>query len=196
MGIKIEEKAREWLKPYPNNPRKNDKAVDAVAASIREFGFKVPIIADKDGVIIAGHTRLKAAEKLGLETVPVIVASDLTEEQAKALRLADNKSAEIAEWDEEALLQELKEITGFDMAVFGFELEDNASIFEDQPDDQKEDTIPESRLTFFSVSVFGMDSECFLDIKIPEEDAERIAHVARENSEAVGQKILEVLRGL
>lgn len=112
MGIKIEEKAREWLKPYPNNPRKNDKAVDAVAASIREFGFKVPIITDKDGVIIAGHTRLKAAEKLGLETVPVIVASDLTEEQAKALRLADNKTAELAEWDPDLLLKELSEMGG------------------------------------------------------------------------------------
>lgn len=141
MGIKIEEKAREWLKPYPNNPRKNDKAVDAVAASIREFGFKVPIITDKDGVIIAGHTRLKAAEKLGLETVPVIVASDLTEEQAKALRLADNKTAELAEWDPDLLLKELSEMGGgIDMQAFGFEpLPENIDdIVEDEytePDD-------------------------------------------------------------
>lgn len=76
------------LKPYENNPRINDKAVDAVAASIKEFGFKVPIIIDKNNVIVAGHTRLKAAQKLGLEEVPVIVADDLTEEQIKAFRLA------------------------------------------------------------------------------------------------------------
>ena len=96
--------------------------MDAVAASIREFGFKVPIITDKDGVIIAGHTRLKAAEKLGLETVPVVVASDLTEEQANALRLADNKTAELAEWDPDLLLQELADIGGgIDMQAFGFE---------------------------------------------------------------------------
>lgn len=172
--------------------------MDAVAASIREFGFKVPIIADKDGVIIAGHTRLKAAEKLGLETVPVVVASDLTEEQAKALRLADNKTAELAEWDPDILLKELSEMGGgIDMQAFGFELEDDASIFEDQPEDANgEEEVPESRLTFFSVSVFGRDSECFLDIKIPEEDAERITHAARENGEAIGQKLLEVLRGI
>lgn len=76
------------LIPYANNPRNNDKAVDAVAASIREFGFKIPIIVDPDGVIVAGHTRLKAAQKLGLESVPVIVADDLTEDQVKAFRLS------------------------------------------------------------------------------------------------------------
>ena len=97
--------------------------MDAVAASIREFGFKVPIITDKDGVIIAGHTRLKAAEKLGLETVPVIVASDLTEEQAKALRLADNKTAELAEWNADLLLAELANID-IDMGQFAFDTND------------------------------------------------------------------------
>lgn len=76
------------LIPYANNPRNNDKAVDAVAASIREFGFKIPIVVDSDGVIVAGHTRLKAAQKLGLESVPVIVADDLTEDQVKAFRLS------------------------------------------------------------------------------------------------------------
>ena len=90
--IKIEE-----LVPYANNPRHNDGAVEAVANSIREFGFKVPIVIDKDNVIVAGHTRLKAAEKLGLEKVPCIVADDLTPEQINAFRLADNKTAELAE---------------------------------------------------------------------------------------------------
>jgi site-specific DNA-methyltransferase (adenine-specific) len=108
------------LKPYANNPRNNDEAVEAVAASIREFGFKVPIITDRDGVIIAGHTRLKAAERLGLEEVPVIMADDLTEDQVKAFRLADNKVSELATWDADKLAIELDEID-IDMAAFGFE---------------------------------------------------------------------------
>lgn len=114
------------LKPYENNPRFNDKAVDAVAASIKEFGFKVPIVIDKDNVIIAGHTRLKAAQKLGLTEVPVIIADDLTEEQVKAFRIADNKVAELAEWDFEKLEMELKELN-IDMNQFGFEIEPETS---------------------------------------------------------------------
>lgn len=96
------------LKEYKNNPRFNDAAVVKVAASIKEFGFKVPIVVDKDNVIIAGHTRLKAAKSLGLDTVPCIIADDLTEEQVKAFRLADNKTGELAEWDIEKLHEELK----------------------------------------------------------------------------------------
>ena len=82
------------LTPYRNNPRKNDAAVDKVAASIAEFGFKVPVVIDKDGTIVAGHTRYKAAQKLGMPEIPCIVADDLTEEQIKAFRLADNKVGE------------------------------------------------------------------------------------------------------
>ena len=108
------------LKPYPNNPRKNDHAVDAVAASIREFGFKVPLVIDKEGVIVAGHTRYKAAQKLGLKELPCIVADDLTDDQIKAFRLADNKTAELAEWDFELLDLELDDIE-LDMGEFGFE---------------------------------------------------------------------------
>lgn len=85
--------------PYANNPRKNDESVDAVAESIRQFGFKVPIIIDKNNVIVAGHTRLKAAKKLGLKQVPCLRADDLTDEQIKAFRLADNKVAELSTWD-------------------------------------------------------------------------------------------------
>lgn len=96
--MKIIQMKIEQLKPYANNPRKNDGAVDVVANSIKEFGFKSPIIVDKNNVIIAGHTRYKASKKLGLKEVPVIVADDLTEEQVKAFRLADNKVGEIAEW--------------------------------------------------------------------------------------------------
>lgn len=110
------------LTPYENNPRRNDGAVEAVAASIREFGFKVPIVVDANNVVVAGHTRLKAAKRLGLSTVPVIVADDLTPEQVKAFRLADNRVGELAEWDLGKLDIELGEIPDIDMGSFGFEL--------------------------------------------------------------------------
>lgn len=104
--------------PYEKNPRKNNKAVDPVAESIKEFGFKVPIVVDKNNVIITGHTRYKAAKKLKMKTVPWIVADDLTEEQAKAFRLADNKVGEIAEWDTDLLHMELDDILNIDMEAF------------------------------------------------------------------------------
>ena len=119
---KIIQKKRTDLIPYEKNPRKNEKAIDKVAASIREFGFKVPIIIDKDGVVAAGHTRLLAAEQLGLEEVPCIIADDLTDEQIKAFRLADNKTAEFSEWDFELLTEELQDITDIDYSEFGFDL--------------------------------------------------------------------------
>lgn len=115
--IRIEYMATDRLIPYVNNPRKNDKAVDVVAGSIQEFGFKNPIIVDKDNVIVAGHTWLLAARKLELEEVPVIRAEDLTEQQIKAFRLADNKTAEFAEWDMELLALELE---GLDDIFTGF----------------------------------------------------------------------------
>lgn len=119
--MKIINKPLQWLRPYENNPRNNDKAVDPVANSIKQFGFKVPIVATKEGEIINGHTRYKAAKSLGLETVPVIIADDLSEEQIKAFRLADNKTGELAEWNVELLYGELDELDGFDMTLFGFE---------------------------------------------------------------------------
>ena len=111
------------LIPYVNNPRHNDHAVDTVASSIKNFGFKVPIVVDKNYIIVAGHTRLKASKKLGLEKVPVIIADDLSDEKIKAFRLADNKVAEIAVWKEEELHQELTELEEmlFDMTEFGFD---------------------------------------------------------------------------
>lgn len=126
------------IKPYENNPRKNDDAVDDVAASIKAFGFKNPIIVDKNLVIIAGHTRLKAAIKLGLTMVPVIVADDLSEDQANGLRLADNKTAEIAKWDKKKLNEELKlinwELLGIEMTDVGFD-DIFASEFQEVVDD-------------------------------------------------------------
>lgn len=112
------------LIPYERNPRKNDNAVDMVANSIKEFGFKVPIVVDRNKVVVCGHTRLKAAKRLGMEKVPCIVADDLTDEQVKAFRLADNRVAEQAEWDYDILNEEIAEILSFDMEDFGFELFD------------------------------------------------------------------------
>ena len=109
------------LKPYENNPRHNDAAVEGVANSIRAFGFKVPIVIDKNKVIVAGHTRWKAANMLGLEKVPCIIADDLTEEQIKAFRLADNKVGELATWDFDKLETELAGLADFEMNLFGFD---------------------------------------------------------------------------
>lgn len=119
--MQIIEKRLDEIHPYENNPRKNEAAVKYVAASIREFGFKVPIVIDAGGEIVAGHTRYKAAQELGLETVPCVVADDLTPQQIKAFRLADNKTAEMAGWDFEALEFELEGVGDLDMGLFGFE---------------------------------------------------------------------------
>lgn len=120
--MKIELRPLSEIHPYPNNPRHNDGAVDAVMASIREFGFRQPIVVDSAGVIIVGHTRWKAAQKLGLEKVPVHVATDLTEAQIKGFRIADNQTASIATWDNSLLPLELADLQNlqFDLSLLGF----------------------------------------------------------------------------
>ena len=115
--------------PYENNPRNNDDAVEPVMNSIKEFGFKIPMVIDKNNVIVAGHTRYKAAKKLGLKTVPCIIADDLNEEKVRAFRLADNKVSEIATWDYNALNFELENILDLDMTMFDFEIEDITDTF-------------------------------------------------------------------
>ena len=121
--MKIVEKRLDEIRPYENNPRRNDEAVQYVAESIRQFGWKQPIVVDQDGVIIAGHTRYKAACRLGLEKVPCLIAEDLTPEQVKAYRLADNKVSEISDWDFDALAVELDALE-IDMTVFSFSAAD------------------------------------------------------------------------
>lgn len=108
------------ITPYENNPRNNEEAVEKVANSIKEFGFNQPIVVDKDNVIIVGHTRYLAAQELGLTEAPVIVAGNLSDEQAKAYRLADNKTGELAGWDFEKLALELEQIEDINMSDFGF----------------------------------------------------------------------------
>ena len=124
--LKVKNVSLEEIKEYENNPRRiPEEAVNAVAASIREFGFRVPVVVDSDKVIIAGHTRVLAARQLGMSEVPCVIADDLTSEQIKAFRLADNKTGELSGWDFEKLDLELEELADIDidMGEFGFELE-------------------------------------------------------------------------
>jgi len=130
--MRIEMRPIADIRPYENNPRLNDDAVEAVAESIRQFGFRQPIVVDTEGVIICGHTRWKAAQKLGLEKVPVHVAKDLTPEQIKAYRIADNKTAELADWNYDLLPIELSQLQGmdFDLGLLGFSEDDLAKLLD------------------------------------------------------------------
>lgn len=166
------------IKEYEKNPRKNDEAVDYVANSIKEFGFRVPIIVDKDNVIVAGHTRLKASKKLGLKTVPCIIADDLTDEQIKAFRLADNKVAEFSLWDFDLLNQELGDLSDFDMSDFGFSnLADETvsyidDLLENEYADHKVDT------NVFSITfVFEKDYKQEIEDYINENGKEKIVEL-------------------
>ena len=134
--MQIIEKPIDEIIPYANNPRNNDDAVDKVAASIAEFGFKVPVIVDKNNIIVAGHTRVRAAKKLGLDTVPCVMADDLTDAQVKAFRLADNKVSEFATWDMEKLELELADLEDLQMTDFGFEpISDSGNLYEGWDDE-------------------------------------------------------------
>ena len=133
------------IKPYKRNPRRNDKAVEYVANSIRQFGFKVPIVIDANYEIVCGHTRWKAAKVIGLDSVPCIMADDLNEDQIKAFRLADNKTAEMADWDFDLLEMEFEDIDPalFDLADFGFFNVNDSDEFSDNftLDDSNHDSV-------------------------------------------------------
>jgi DNA modification methylase len=131
-ALQIEMWTLDRVRPYENNPRNNDDAVDAVAASIREFGFSQPIVVDSDSVIIVGHTRLKAAQKLRLDRVPVVVASHLSLDQVRAYRIADNKTAEIAEWNYDLLPIELSALqeANYDLGLLGFSSDELAKLMD------------------------------------------------------------------
>lgn len=163
--ISIEYRKIDELIPYANNPRKNDKAVDAVAESIKEFGFKVPVIVDGHGEVIAGHTRIKAAKKLGISEVPCVLADDLTEQQIKAFRLADNKTSELADWDNDLLAEELSGIFDLDMELFGFDLsEDDEKI---QPEVEFTEELREEHnyiVLYFDNDVDWLQAQSIFDI--------------------------------
>lgn len=154
--------------PYENNPRKNDEAVEYVAKSIEEFGFKVPIIIDKDNVVVTGHTRLKAAKKLGLEEVPCIMADDLSEEQIKAFRLADNKVSEFSEWDNKLLDEELGNILNLDMEEFGFSFDIVEEKEKEKPEVEFAEVLGEEHnyiVLYFDNDVDWLQAESLFDIK-------------------------------
>lgn len=142
--MQIISKKIEEIKEYENNPRNNDNAVEYVERSIKDFGFKIPIIVDKNNIIVAGHTRYKAAKKLNLSEVPCIVADDLTDDQIKAFRLVDNKSAELAEWNLELLNIELENIHDIDMNLYDFEL---SELLDNVVEDDYEIELPEEPKT-------------------------------------------------
>lgn len=167
MKIAVEDIAIEKLKPYPNNPRVNDHAVAAVKASIKEFGFKVPIVVDKDMVIVTGHTRLKAAKQLGMTSVPCIIAEDLTDEQIKAFRVADNKTAEQAIWDFDKLTQELEALSfSFDMNSFGLDMPKDRPLVDgwDPSDDAHGDRGVEDGDDYIDSGYYGDARERTADI--------------------------------
>lgn len=143
MKPQLEEWPVSDLIEYARNPRKNDHAVDKVAAAIREFGFRVPILAKSDKTVVDGHLRLKAAKKLGLETVPVMLCDDMTDAQIKAFRISVNRVAEFAEWDDELLRVEFAELEelGFDLELTGFSLDEIGAM--DFADDAELDAMPE-----------------------------------------------------
>lgn len=136
--MQIVYKKLEELKPYENNPRLNDDAVEYVKKSIEEFGFKIPMVIDSNNVIVCGHTRYKASKELGIEEVPCIIADDLTDEQIKAFRLADNKVSDYSIWDNKKLLEELE---GLDDIFTGFETSD---FFYDELDETNFDVLEQN----------------------------------------------------
>lgn len=170
--MQIVEMKIEDLIPYDKNPRNNDVSVEYVKNSIQEFGFKNPIVIDKDNVIVCGHTRYRAAKLLGLEVVPCVIADDLTDEQISAFRLADNKVAEYSEWDYALLDDELSKLLDFDMTAFGF-FDDE----ETEEEDQTEEIIPEVEFTevleeennyivlFFDNAIDWLQAETLFDLK-------------------------------
>ena len=141
--MEIINKKIEELKPYENNPRNNEGAIDYVANSIKKFGFKVPLVIDKNNVIVTGHTRYQACKKLGITEVPCIIADDLNEKQIKAFRIADNKTNDMAEWNDDLLTIELKDVLDeIDMTDFGFGDFELSMLMDDmEPESYDEDLI-------------------------------------------------------
>ena len=149
--------------PYESNPRNNDKAVEYVKNSISEFGFKVPIVIDKNNVIVCGHTRYKAAKQLNLESIPCIMADDLTDEQIRAYRIADNKVTEFSVWDYDLLNAELENLDElFNMSQFGFYEADNDyldNLFDELEEDSQKENDEEETEEFFAVVRFDTEEQ-------------------------------------
>ena len=189
----------EDLIPYINNPRHNENAVDKVASSIKEFGFKVPIVVDKDKVVVTGHTRLLASKKLGLEQVPCVVADDLSKAQIKAFRLADNKVSEFSTWDMELLKVELEELEelNFEVSDLGFEFMsmDQLDIptfddFDDEDEEEEEEEETSSEGIIQYNIIFNNKEE--------QETWHEFIKFLRENyeGETISERLTEYIRGV
>lgn len=171
--MQIVEKRLDEIRPYERNPRRNDAAVEYVAESIKQFGWRQPIVIDRDGVIIVGHTRYKAAQKLGLEKVPCLVADDLTPEQVKAYRIADNKVSDFSVWDNKLLLEELQELEALADDLFtGF---DTSELFDDSLDESNNAVLQENK------------SGVVYEIVFKSEDAEKIDRIRGEWEKIVNE---------
>jgi ParB-like chromosome segregation protein Spo0J len=177
------------IKPYDKNPRINDNAVDKVAESIKQFGFKQPIVVDSNSVVIVGHTRLRAAQKLKIKEVPVLVADDLSDEKAKAYRLADNKTNEFSEWDIELLQGELMELNDFeiDMSDFGFDYDELNKSLND--DDEHSDKNKE-------LDINNFEDEMILKLKYTEDDYNFVCKKLGGINEKHEIALLNLLKGL
>lgn len=201
--MEIINKKLEELKPYEKNPRKNEEAVEYVANSIKEFGFKVPIVIDKNNVIVTGHTRYKAAKKLGMEEVPTIMADDLTEEQIKAFRLADNKVSEKSKWNKDLLMSELFDLD-MDMSEFGFE--DEIKVEEEDGEIEFGEILGEEHnyvVLYFDNEVDWLQAESLLELKSVQNYSTRIDGVISNKMKSTGigrvidgKKAINKLRGI
>ena len=195
--MEIVMKQTEDLQAYKYNPRDNDNAVDVVAESIKEFGFKVPLVITGENVIVCGHTRLRAAKRLGIREVPCIVADDLTPEQIKAFRLADNKTSEFAEWDFAALERELEELTAFDVdmskfgfdEVFGEEIEEEE---EEKPEIEFVTSLEESHnyiVLYFDKDIDWLQAQSVFDLKSVKEYSTRKDGAIKNEKRGIGRII-------
>jgi len=196
--LQIQYRKTEELIPYVKNPRKNKDAVAYVMNSIEQFGFKNPIIIDKNNEIIAGHTRLMAAKKLGMEEVPCIMADDLTEDQIRAFRIIDNKTSEYAQWDMGLLGEELQAIEGIDMEMYGFDLnmDEETKEKDEKPEVEFTEVLGEEHnyiVLYFDNEVDWLQILSILDIEEVKNLSTRIDGMVRDNMERRG--IGRVIKG-
>lgn len=201
--MKIIDKRLDEIRPYENNPRHNEYAVPYVKKSIEQYGFRVPIIIDKDGVIVAGHTRYLASLELGLETVPCSIVDDMTEEEVKEFRLVDNKVSEFAKWDEPLLKIELDGIN-IDMSEFGFDLLDADLPKSEKPEVAFTEVLGEEHnyiVLYFDNEVDWLQIESLLDISPKKnlstrKDGKITKSMERKSVGRVfkGKEVLEILR--
>ena len=189
--MNIESRLLADIVPYAKNAKKHDnRQINNVAESIKQYGFVQPIVIDRDGVIVIGHCRALAAKKLGMEEVPCVCVDDLTPEQVRKLRIVDNKSNE-SDWDLDLLADEIADLDFGDFD-FGFQIDEEKEKEENESENAI-DEMPQSKVGVFSVSAFGMNSECFLQLMLTEEQAEQIVAFCTKNG---GEALLQTLSGV